>query len=460
MKLHRSLLLALLGLTPIAQAINTAEASAPGNATAGLTQTLANNSVQQHRLTFFGEPLTLLTQGNTDTAAAISKQLLTLEQQLNAAQAPASLLQSCETWRSTLAPYFTCHPQTAQHIWQTAASSGELPNRTALRKQVRSQRQQAVQFNQLEQAWLNAWALAQLHSFLQQQGLSAQLQLGNLILQQGDFPLPSQALEHLAAAQALPQFNQGVLAFSAHEPSNYWRIGQRRFSKILNPSDGWPNNQAKPFMLVAPDALSAQALASALPHMSINAGLAAARAAHADALLLTAGGKGFASSGWYARIPALNTGLAWGESMEFSIEYTIPNHNIASYRRPYTAMWISSKAQPNLRQLQLQGDSERWLQTLSQWWRRHGSRDASLIDGLSGASATPGNYRLVWDGRDDAGNPVAPGDYQLHFEIAREHGEREHLSLAFTLDGQAFSISKKGKQEVGQITLGLHSTVD
>ena len=40
---------------------------------------------------------------------------------------------------------------------------------------------------------------------------------------------------------------------------------------------------------------------------------------------------------------------------------------------------------------------------------------------MSGATRPPGQYGVVWNGRDDRGNVVEQGPYRIIIEAAREH---------------------------------------
>ncbi len=420
-------------------------------------------------LEFLAQPLHIHLYNSSATPHRAIEQLTLevarLEQQLREPANQQALAKSCETWRAQLKPFFTCHSIELEQGWNQAQERGETPNRTALRKQVRQLNSQPALAANLPLAWKNAWALAQLQEVLAREQLSAQVQLGQLSIRQGitpttalALPLPP-ALAEWIGSITLPGFSQGAIA-SATPATDEWRIEQRRFRKNLNPADGWPNSDSKPVLVFASNALAAQALASALQHMPIQQGLAKTHSlAQGEALVLTHSGRGFALRRG-GNLNGAASELPWSPRQHFRIDYQVPNLAIADYRRPYTALWISSAQQPSVRQLQLQGDSPRWLQELGQWWRRHGRRDTSLIDGLSGASATPGSHQLYWDGRDDAGKPVAAGEYELHLEIAREHGEREHLRLPFSLSGQDFEVQKQGKKEVGHIKVGLYTTAD
>ena len=141
--------------------------------------------------------------------------------------------------------------------------------------------------------------------------------------------------------------------------------------------------------------------------------------------------------------------------MEFLVEYQTLPQAVAEYRRPYVAVWITDTDKNPVRQLLVHGESLRWLREIPLWWRRYGRRDETMIDGLARATPLPGQHMLVWDGRDDRGKKIKKGNYILHIEAAREHGERELVTLPFTLSGSTFNTAAKGKTELGTVSINF-----
>lgn len=97
---------------------------------------------------------------------------------------------------------------------------------------------------------------------------------------------------------------------------------------------------------------------------------------------------------------------------------------------PYVAVWIENVDGVTLRTIELwfQQDSKgpKWLKDLTQWWRRDQARLAAggsdLVDVVSSATRKPGAYSLLWDGLDDAGQPVLDETVVVCIESARERG--------------------------------------
>jgi thiamine biosynthesis lipoprotein len=223
---------------------------------------------------------------------------------------------------------------------------------------------------------------------------------------------------------------------------------------VLDPLEGWPAEFAPAATVVAKDAATADALATALSVLPIRKGLdLIERIPDAEALLVSETGKTFASSGWYGLLaPEERHDPPWSPGFEFVVDYEIPQRDATNYRRPYLAIWIAEKGSgAPLRQLLLLGDSERWMQEVRTWWRRAGRLDESAVHGIVRPTRRPGSYSVAWDGRDERGHGVPAGEYLLCIEAAREHGERELLELPVRVGGESFTLRHRGTQEVGRV---------
>jgi hypothetical protein len=98
----------------------------------------------------------------------------------------------------------------------------------------------------------------------------------------------------------------------------------------------------------------------------------------------------------------------------------------------------------------------KWLPDLRQWWRRSGRELSVPIDGVTGATRNVGEHKLSFaQGKAPLGE-LAPGQYQLVVEAAREDGGRELLDIPFTWPAtSAQELKAQGKSELGAVTLAL-----
>lgn len=243
-----------------------------------------------------------------------------------------------------------------------------------------------------------------------------------------------------------------AMASSGHASRGY-TIGRRRFSHILAPRDGWPLSYAPSAIVVADDATTADALATALTVLPVRDGLALVDGIDgAAALIVGDGGIAFASSRWPALWVSTPGDAAPGPRV--LIDYDIPQPaSRERYRQPYLALWIERPDGSPVRQLHVLGDRARWLGELPRWWRHYGRNDPAAALGLARPTRAPGRYTIAWDGRDDFGRAQPPGPYVLRVEAAREHGGREDIAVRFALGDPALDLTRHGEREIGRIAL-------
>lgn len=148
---------------------------------------------------------------------------------------------------------------------------------------------------------------------------------------------------------------------------------------------------------------------------------------------------------------------------ELQLSVEIPRLQVAEYHRPYVAIWLEQPDQKHVANLALwyeqkhkDKEGEKWLKDLRQWWRRSGRSLEMPVDGVSGATRAVGKQSLSFNNADAPLKQLAPGEYRLVVEAAREVGGRELLRLPFTWPPQqAVSHSAQGNNELGQIDLQL-----
>ncbi|WP_299537921.1 DUF2271 domain-containing protein [uncultured Herbaspirillum sp.] len=160
---------------------------------------------------------------------------------------------------------------------------------------------------------------------------------------------------------------------------------------------------------------------------------------------------------------ALFAAAAPAGAAEMTLRIDIPTLNVAEYHRPYLAAWIERTDQSVAANLAVWYDmkkkdkeGEKWLKDMRQWWRRSGREQQMPIDGVSGATRAPGEQKLNFgSGKGPIAN-LAPGDYVLMVEAAREVGGRELVKLPFQWPPKSTQSAKaQGSSELGAVTLDL-----
>lgn len=388
------------------------------------------------------------------------------------------LLSLCEHWQIKTSNKFSCRLGGLQKDWQAAAVSGELPDRAALRQKARRHLRlqwtadhQKVRFSDqakteglqldLQGLW-QGWVIEQLSRALNAKVLN-ELDVNGIQLNYGAVRtgmgkgnnserIRLQGLESVAVF--LPK---GQTLAVVDRTENLRRVGHYSLNQTLVPDEGWPVEFAPSLIVRATSAIEAGVMSSALLVVPAYRALAAANLnTGVEVLTITETGKFFASREWYATDANKSAEPnPWHKNLKFKVEFEIPELDVAEYRRPYIAIWINDSTGQAVQSLLVAGDSARWLRELRQWWRKLGRSDDGLIDATAGATRNPGRYQLEWDGRSFNGKKVAAGNYELHVEVAREHGDHEILVLPFVLDGKPIKLKQQGKQELGSVTLNL-----
>ena len=123
-----------------------------------------------------------------------------------------------------------------------------------------------------------------------------------------------------------------------------------------------------------------------------------------------------------------------GPAMAADVKLTvgIPRLNVAEYHRPYVAMWLERPDQSFVGNIAVwydlklkDNEGTKWLKDMRQWWRRIGRELKMPVDGLSSATRAPGEHQVVVDPQKAPLAGLAPGEYHLVVEAAREVGGRE-----------------------------------
>ncbi|MEQ6434398.1 DUF2271 domain-containing protein [Comamonas sp. w2-DMI] len=145
------------------------------------------------------------------------------------------------------------------------------------------------------------------------------------------------------------------------------------------------------------------------------------------------------------------------------VTVTVPQLQVAEYHKPYVAVWLEKADGSVAANLSVwydikkrDAEGTKWLKDMRQWWRRTGRELTMPVDGVSQATQPVGAHTLSYsEGR----NPLprlAPGQYKLMVEAAREVGGRELVSVPFEWPAkQATSLSAQGSKELGQIKLDI-----
>jgi thiamine biosynthesis lipoprotein len=394
-----------------------------------------------------------------------------------------AVLGLCEQWRAKASRAFSCRLGDLLQTWRAADGGESIPDRAEMRKRANEinravfdatskealVRPAAVRFetDALAKGWIIDRVLEKAKAAAPK-AIGIKIDIGGDAVYWGESAVgkpwrvavadPLKTRDNSGFIATLDLRSRAIAA-SGHG-SRGFEIARKHYSHILDPKEGWPVAYAPSAVVVARDAVTADALATALTVMPVRAGLDLVdHLPDVEALIVTEAGASFVSQGWHALLSAdTRSETGWPSDFSFTVDYEIPKIDATNYRRPYLAIWIATKDGNALNQLLVLGDSSRWLQELPLWWRRHGRRNESSISGIARPTRRAGSYSVDWNGRDDQGKAVAPGDYVLHVEAAREHGAHETLELPFTLSNEPFRAERRGESEIGRVSLRFESS--
>lgn len=234
---------------------------------------------------------------------------------------------------------------------------------------------------------------------------------------------------------------------------NYRRFveadGQRR-SHIVDPRTGAPAGGVASATVIAPTAVDADALATSLCVLSPTEGAALVDSLDSvECLVVLTDGRQLASKGWPGQAGGTGYQLASAPDTESAktglfVNFTLNRPEGGRYRRPYVAVWLEDKegypVKTAILWIQTEPPGPRWHRDLTRWYRNDRTRKlvekSELIGTISGATRGPGEYSARFDGTDNAGEPLADGDYTLCLEVSREHGTYQIIRESVALGGK------------------------
>ena len=152
-------------------------------------------------------------------------------------------------------------------------------------------------------------------------------------------------------------------------------------------------------------------------------------------------------------LPTFSMAESLPESAKLDVQFELPKIDTTMYARPYVAVWVEDSSRKSVKTIELWVGKDEWLKDLRSWWRKVGRYDRELVDAVTSATRPAGQYRFVWDGKNDSGEKLEQAEYTIHIEVVREHGGRNYLRQKVTLGSENVSYQLKPTEETGEITL-------
>jgi len=230
-----------------------------------------------------------------------------------------------------------------------------------------------------------------------------------------------------------------------------------RGAHVVDPRTGNAASGVLSATVVAPDAITANALSTALCVLGPDEGVKLVeRTPGAECLVVSAAGRQYRSAGFsrFERpviLPAMAEASDWPEGYEVLIDLNLKN---AGGRRPYVAVWVEDTSKKLVRNVILFAGKPRYLNELHSWWNINSNNPLWYTS--SRPTPSPGRYLLRWDGLNEKRQAVPQGTYKITVETAREHSyyEKESALLPCLAGPSTATIKKTPEFEPVTITYG------
>jgi thiamine biosynthesis lipoprotein ApbE len=234
----------------------------------------------------------------------------------------------------------------------------------------------------------------------------------------------------------------------------YTTIRGERHSHLIDPRTSRPATGLLSATVIASTSVEANAWATSLAVMHPEEALdTLANHPHVHAALVTPSGAVLRTPGmpWIEPPkpqPIQAQANAWPADYEVRIVLELPKIEAGKYRRPYVAVWIEDAAGKPVRSLETWGNAPKYLKDLNDWWKF--ARDDQGMRAVTRATRNPGRYELVWDGKDQKGNPLGQGTYTVKVEVHREHGRHLRQSGKIECLAKEASVKLAKNEETGE----------
>lgn len=389
------------------------------------------------------------------------------------------VINRCTYWQKQLTKSFSCKMGQVVQMWQNFEQQQARPDRVLIRERARAAQQSDYDINDLLSGKPNNEFSWDFNGIAKGYILDKAMTIAKLAAPNASaikLDIGGDAVYWQSTKSSMPIWSVGVavpgtiddsqetrlgtyrirtgaIAYSGHS-SRARKIERREYSHLLAPRDGWPRHNPVTAIVKAENAVSADALATALATSDISVSLDwLAKHPQYSALLIDNEGRHYASSNWYQGYIEKKADTDTSTDYQTKISFTLPKISTAKYRKPYVSLWVTDKKGKIVKTLMVLGKSERWMQENRSWWRIQGRKSPQLLDGFARPTRRPGQYNVIWNGRDDFGNLLSAGEYRLFIEASREHGDHEKLSIPFELGAEKQKLSKKGNKEIEKLVL-------
>lgn len=417
-----------------------------------------------------------------DENSAFSKWAKTSHQSIEIPGELKEVLQQFEKWSSLTNGILTPAIAPLDQVWKEAVIHQELPSAATISEAIKNANQQhwILDKNDNNATHLTTTPLL-LNSFVKSyiinkaidevmkiDGLNgALINIGGDIVVKGDIKEeisilnPNQKSDNIFESSKI-QISNKAIATSGNYKRGY-DINGTHYSHIINPLTGMPSDQIQSATVIAKDAVTAGALATAFNVMTVDESkLLANKFSGVEYQIVKSNNNIIESEGWEKLTTTKNSSTnkvnyrsktkekLWNSSYEAVVNIELARLE-GFARRPFVAIWIVNSNNETVKNIALWFNKPRWLPDLKEWYHQNYQNYSTLPQGvfsISSATRPAGNYTFKWDGKDDKGELVKQGKYTVYIEAAREHGTYQIMKQEFNALDKEQSFNIEGNTEI------------
>ena len=218
------------------------------------------------------------------------------------------VLEQFEQWRARSDGALNPATDRLRQIWRDAQDRRELPDRDALERaaaaiNAEERPRHDLNLNAIAKGWIVDRAVEAGRSAAETR--SVWLSAGGDVRHEGDAPIrvgiedPARPHDNVEPLAVVAVMNQAIATSGSARRT--WQIAGQHFSHVIDPRSGWPVDHIASASVIAPDAATADALATAVTVAPVEQGLALIDATDgASCLMVAAGGEIVTTSRWPA----------------------------------------------------------------------------------------------------------------------------------------------------------------
>ena len=227
--------------------------------------------------------------------------------------------------------------------------------------------------------------------------------------------------------------------------------GYLRPSHIIDPRTGRTAKGVASATVLAADNITANSLATTLCVLKPDEGLRLIATIPNTACIIVADdGRRFVSPGLETFDCAADDEkpTLWPEGHQVTVNIEIPDPDEKRYRRPYVAVWFENADGKQVRTITVWGKEKKYLKDLSDWWK-YAHKETEMVKVVTRATRGPGKYTVVWDGKNDKGEPLPQGKYTIRIEVVREFGRHRRQSGVIECGTEVAKLKLENNEETG-----------